>query len=124
MENSLEDAIELLQSFCEKMQLNVQNVGLVDGTSAEALARICSRLQGVINDWIGTISDPSQSEEGKLALVWGVVSCYSHMPVVQANPSFLLDLVDSLDQFLTVKSGIPSLLDCIIVSCWNLQFLF
>ncbi|XP_061369187.1 uncharacterized protein LOC133312060 isoform X1 [Gastrolobium bilobum] len=111
MEISVEEVIHLLQSFCEKMQSDIQNPDFVDGTSAEALARICNHLQRTICYWIGTINDIAHSEvscqidEGKLALLWGVVSCYSHMSIVEANPSLLVDLLDAVDKLLTVKAG-------------------
>ncbi|XP_027334628.1 small subunit processome component 20 homolog isoform X2 [Abrus precatorius] len=111
MEISEEEVVHLLQSFCEKMQLHIRNSDFVDGTGAEALARICSHLQGTINYWVGTINDVAHSDvlcqidEGKLALLWGAVNCYSHMSIVKANPSLLMDLVDAVDHFLTVRAG-------------------
>ena len=119
MEISEEEATHLLQSFCEKMQLDIQNSDFLDGTSAEALARICNHLQGTISYWIGVINDISRSDvscqmdERKLALLWGVVSCYSHMSIVEANPSLLVDLMDAVDQLLAVKAGIYSFLKCL-----------
>lgn len=52
MEISEEEAIHLLQSFCEKIQIDIQKSDLVDGTSAESLARIGNHLQVTIRDWI------------------------------------------------------------------------
>ncbi|KAJ1406609.1 Down-regulated-in-metastasis protein [Sesbania bispinosa] len=107
MEISEEEVIHLLQSFCEKMQLDIQNSVFVDEASTEALARICNHLQGTIIATLDEIahSDLScQIDEGKLALLWGVVNCYSHMSIVDANPSLLVDLMDAIDQFLTVKA--------------------
>ncbi|KAL2955225.1 hypothetical protein AAZX31_18G015600 [Glycine max] len=114
MEISEEEVIHLLRSFCEKMQLDKQNSDFVDGTSEEApLTRICSRLQEIICCWKGKINDIAhadvlcQIDEGVLALLWGAVSCYAHMCIVGANPSLMVELVDAVDNFLTVKS------DCI-----------
>ncbi|KAJ1404603.1 Down-regulated-in-metastasis protein [Sesbania bispinosa] len=107
MEISEEEVIHLLQSFCEKMQLDIQNSVFVDEASTDALARICNHLQGNIIATLDEIahSDLScQMDEGKLALLWGVVNCYSHMSIVDANPSLLVDLMDAIDQFLTVKA--------------------
>lgn len=118
MENSEEEVILLLKSFCEKMQLNVQNEDFVDSASAEALARISSHLQGIINKAISDFThyDAScQIDEGKLALLWGAVNCYSHMSVVKANPSLLVHLVDAVDQLVKVKLGTISTL-------YSLQF--
>ncbi|RDY00034.1 Small subunit processome component 20-like protein, partial [Mucuna pruriens] len=112
VENSEEEVIHLLQSFCEKMQLDIRNSDFVNGTSEEApLARICSRLQETICCWKGKINDIShadvlcQIDEGMLALLWGSVSCYSHMSIVDANPTLMVELVDAVDHLLTVKAG-------------------
>ncbi|XP_020226475.1 small subunit processome component 20 homolog isoform X2 [Cajanus cajan] len=112
MEISEEAVIHLLQSFCEKMQLDKCKSDFVNGTSKEApLARICSRLQGTICCWKGKINDIAhddilcQIDEGMLALLWGAVSCYSHMSIVDANPSLMVELVDSVDHLMTVKAG-------------------
>jgi hypothetical protein len=45
-----------------------------------------------------------------VALLWGVVNCYSHMSIVDAVPSLLVNLMDAVDQLLTVKAGIPPFL--------------
>ncbi|XP_028759690.1 small subunit processome component 20 homolog isoform X2 [Neltuma alba] len=111
MENSEEEVIYLLQSFGEKMQLNLRNGDFVDSASAKALARISSHLQGIINKAVNDIAHCDMScqiDEGKLALLWGAVNCYSHMSVVKANPSLLVDLVDAVDQLVKVKSDAVS----------------
>lgn len=111
--NSEEEVIYLLQSFCEKMQLNAQTKEFLDNKSAEALARISSRLQVIIDEAISDIAhcDVScQIDERKLALLWGAVNCYSHMSVVKVNPSSLMDLVDAVDQLVKVKPGTISII--------------
>lgn len=112
MEIAEEEVIHLLQSFCEKKQLDIQNSDFVDGTIEKApLARICSRLQETICFWKGKINDIAhadvlcQIDEGMLALLWGAVSCYSYMSIVDANPSLMMELVDAVDHLLTVKAG-------------------
>lgn len=117
MEISEEKVIHLLQSFCEKMQLDTCNSHFVDETSEEApLARICSRLQEIISCWMGKINDIvhgdvlCEIDEGMLAHLWGAVSCYSHMSIVGGKPSLMVELMDALDHFLTAKDGIPSFL--------------
>ncbi|KAK7339959.1 hypothetical protein VNO77_20649 [Canavalia gladiata] len=93
------------------MQLNMQNSDFVDGIGAEILAKICSHLPGTICNWIGTINDIAHSDalcqidDGKLALLWGAVNCYSQMSIVEANSSLLVDLVDAMDHLLTTKAG-------------------
>lgn len=120
MEISEEEVIHLLQSFCEKMQLDILNSDLVNGTSEEApLARVCSRLQKIISYWKEKINDIARADvlceinEGMLAHLWGAVSCYSHMCIVGGNPSLMVELMDALDHLLTAKAGIPSFLYCL-----------
>lgn len=118
MEISEEEVIQLLQSFSEKVQLDIRKSDFVDRESAEALTRICHRLQGTIRSWIEKVNDIAHSDvsfeadERKVALLWGVVNCYSHMSIVDADPSLLVHLVDAVDQLLTVKAGIPPFLIC------------
>lgn len=117
MEISEEEAIHLLQSFCEKMRSDMRNSDFVDGASAKELARIHSHLQGIISHWTRKINDIAHSDvscqidEDKLALLWGVVNCYSYMSIVEANPSLLVDLMDAIHQLLTVKTGTQSFLN-------------
>jgi U3 small nucleolar RNA-associated protein 20 len=96
------------------MQLDIRDLDFVDGESAGALARICNHLQGTICSSIEEIindiahSDVScKIDERKMALLWRVVNCYSHMSIVDADPSLLVNLMDAVDQLLTVKAGIP-----------------
>ncbi|WVZ05123.1 hypothetical protein V8G54_018469 [Vigna mungo] len=112
MEISEEEVIHLLQSFGEKMQLDILNSDLVDRTSEEApLARVCSRLQKIISYWKEKINDIARADvlceidEGMLAHLWGAVSCYSHMCIVGGNPSLMVELMDALDHLLTAKAG-------------------
>jgi U3 small nucleolar RNA-associated protein 20 len=114
LEISEEKVIQLLQSFGEKMQLDIRDLDFVDGESAGALARICNHLQGTICSSIEkVINDIAHSDvsckidERKMALLWRVVNCYSHMSIVDADPSLLVNLMDAVDQLLTVKAGIP-----------------
>ncbi|XP_058732408.1 U3 small nucleolar RNA-associated protein 20-like isoform X2 [Vicia villosa] len=110
MEVSEEEVIHLLQSFCEKIQLDIRDSDFVDGESAEALVRICNHLQGTIRSWIEKINDIALSDvsceidERKVALLWGVVNCYSHMSIVDAVPSLLVHLMDAIDQLLAVNA--------------------
>ncbi|KAK2393598.1 ARM repeat superfamily protein [Trifolium repens] len=112
LEISEEKVIQLLKSFGEKMQLDIRDLDFVDGESAGALARICNHLQGTICSSIEEIindiahSDVScKIDERKMALLWRVVNCYSHMSIVDADPSLLVNLMDAVDQLLTVKAG-------------------
>ncbi|MED6178373.1 hypothetical protein PIB30_107019, partial [Stylosanthes scabra] len=112
MERSEEEAVYLLQYFCEKMQLSTKKLDFLDGTGVEALASLSKRLQRAISNWIVKINDISHtsvSEDNKIdekgmPLLLGIVNCYSHMSIVEANPSLLLNLMDAIDQLLTVKA--------------------
>ncbi|KAE9587003.1 hypothetical protein Lalb_Chr23g0269101 [Lupinus albus] len=96
MVNTEEEAIHLLQSFFEKIQLDIQNSDCVDGIYNH-LKRIILRIE---NDIV--CSDMScQIEEGKLAVLWGAVSCYSHMSIAESDSSLLVDLIRTVDKFLT-----------------------
>ncbi|KAI4344958.1 hypothetical protein L6164_012131 [Bauhinia variegata] len=110
MKNSEGEIIYLLLSSCEEMQLNEQSSESLDGTSREALASIHSHLQETISKWTETITKiahcemSSEFDEGELALLWGVITCYSRMLITQTKSSMLVDLADALDQLLTIKS--------------------
>lgn len=94
------------------MQVQVQSPSFLDGASGEQVSRICSHLQGAIGDWIEIIyeilhgdSSVIQLQESKLALVWGIISCYPYLKDIQANSTLLLDFVDALDQLLVIDAG-------------------
>ncbi|CAL0327253.1 unnamed protein product [Lupinus luteus] len=99
LEITEEEAIHLLQLFFEK----IQNSDCVDGTSAEPLASIHNRLKGTILQIKNDIerSDVScQIDEGKLAVLWGAVSCYSYRSIVESDSSLLVDLMHTVDKHL------------------------
>ncbi|XP_045811204.1 small subunit processome component 20 homolog isoform X1 [Trifolium pratense] len=109
LEISEEKVIQLLQSFCEKIQLDIRDSDFVDGDSREALARICNHFKGTIRSWIEKINDIARSDvsceiDERMSLLWGVVNCYSHMTIVDTVPSLLVNLMDAVDQLLTVKA--------------------
>ncbi|KAI8538103.1 hypothetical protein RHMOL_Rhmol09G0076200 [Rhododendron molle] len=108
IETSEEEVILLLLIFSERIEVHVQSSDLLDGTSSQQVSRICTYLQNAIGYWIGVINqivhgDPSsiQRPETKLALLWGIISCYPFMS--QANSSLLLDFVEALDQLLAIE---------------------
>ncbi|KAI8539167.1 hypothetical protein RHMOL_Rhmol09G0160300 [Rhododendron molle] len=112
IETSKEEVIPLLLIFCERMQVQVQSPSFLDGASGEQVSRICSHLQDAIAYWIEIIyeivqgdSSVIQLQESELALVWGIISCYPYLKVIQADSSLLLDFVDALDQLLVIDAG-------------------
>ncbi|XP_059666315.1 uncharacterized protein LOC132312087 [Cornus florida] len=111
IEKSEEEVIYLILIFCEGLQIKLQSSGFLDGTSKEAVSRICRFLHESINYWIGLINDivhgdqsSIQLQETKLAMLWGVISCYPYVVDVQENPYLLLNLVDAIDRLLMTES--------------------
>ncbi|PSS35668.1 Small subunit processome component like [Actinidia chinensis var. chinensis] len=107
---SEEEVILLLLIFCERLQVQAQSSCFLEGTSKEEVSRIRSYLQDAISDWIGIInqivhgdSSTIQLQETKLALLWGIISCYPYVTDIQTNSSLLLDFVDAIDQLLVIE---------------------
>ncbi|THG05804.1 hypothetical protein TEA_026415 [Camellia sinensis var. sinensis] len=112
IETSEEEVVPLLLTFCERLEVQIQSSSFIDGTSKEEVSRICSYLPDAIGYWIGIInqivhgdSSVIQLQETKLALLWGIISCYPYMKDIQADPSLLLDFVDTLSRLLAIESG-------------------
>lgn len=100
----------MLVNFCERIQ--AQRSSLLDGVSIEGLSKIRNFFKEAIQRWIQMINDAVQGDplyielqETKLALLWGIVSCYPYLVDVQSNQSLLMDLVDALDRLLVIDSG-------------------
>ncbi|KAM7486094.1 hypothetical protein LguiA_002103 [Lonicera macranthoides] len=111
IETSEEEVIHLLVTFCERIQ--AQRSSLLDGVSIEDLSKIRNFFKESIQRWIQMINDTVQGDplyielqEAKLALLWGIVSCYPYLVDVQSNQSLLMDLVDALDRLLVIDSGL------------------
>ncbi|KAL7177187.1 hypothetical protein ACSBR2_030511 [Camellia fascicularis] len=111
IETSEEEVVPLLLTFCERLEVQIQSSSFLDGTSKEEVSRICSYLPDAIGYWIGIInqivhgdSSAIQLQETKLALLWGTISCYPYMKDIQADPSLLLDFVDTLSRLLAIES--------------------
>lgn len=111
IETSEEEVVPLLLTFCERLEVQIQSSSFLDGTSKEEVSRICSYLPDAIGYWIGIInqivhgdSSAIQLQETKLALLWGTISCYPYMKDIQADPSLLLDFVDTLSRLLVIES--------------------
>lgn len=91
------EVVYLLLIFCEKQ---VHSSCLLEETSKKELSRICHFLEKTICGQIQEIK-LGQFQEINLTQLWGLISCYSYMVDVQANPSLLMDLVDAIDRLLT-----------------------
>ncbi|XP_057497405.1 uncharacterized protein LOC130782135 [Actinidia eriantha] len=105
-----EEVILFLPIFCERLQVQAQSFCFLEGTSKEEVSRIRSYLQDAISYWIRIInqtvhgdSSTIQLQETKLALLWGIISCYPYMTDIQTNSSLLLDFVGAIDQLLVIE---------------------
>ncbi|KAG8377667.1 hypothetical protein BUALT_Bualt08G0056700 [Buddleja alternifolia] len=112
IEISDEEVVHLMINFCEKLEEDGSS--FVDGKSTEQSSRIHVFFQDTINFWIGNITEsvkrnlfPFLFQQNKLAVLWGVVRCYSHFSSAKTNPSRLMDLINAMDELLMVESGFP-----------------
>lgn len=75
------------------------------------ISGVCNLCNERITCWIQKMNDAHKGlscvEFGAtdLAQMWGIISCYSYMADFQANPSLLMDFVESLDRLLMIESG-------------------
>ena len=107
-----EEVILFQLIFFERLQVQAQSSCFLEGTSKEEVSRIRSYLQDAISYWIGIInqivhgdSSTIQLQETKMALLWGIISCYPYMTDIQADSSLLLDFVNAIDQLLVIDCG-------------------
>ncbi|OMO92169.1 Down-regulated-in-metastasis protein [Corchorus capsularis] len=110
VEYSQEEVLCLLLSFIERLQMHPQSSEFVDGISEGRLSKIRDYMQGVISNLIRLVNDivigttlPTQIDEAKLAIWWGVVSCYPYMFDAKANESMLMELLDALQRLLMIE---------------------
>lgn len=128
IDTAQEEVVYLICSFCERLQNDSLVSRFLDGASADGLSRIRCFLQGAICSWIGVINDitrgnPSSTtiDEGRLALLWGIIRCYPHMMDLRESSSLLMDLVDALNCLLMIGSGefcIQVQFGNLSTSCW------
>ncbi|OMO49638.1 Down-regulated-in-metastasis protein [Corchorus capsularis] len=109
VESSQEEVLCLLLSFIERLQMHPSSE-FVDGMSQGRLSKIRDYMQGVISNLIRLVNDivfgntlPTQIDEAKLAIWWGVVSCYPYMFDAKANKSMLMELLDALQRLLMIE---------------------
>ncbi|OMO88554.1 Down-regulated-in-metastasis protein [Corchorus olitorius] len=110
VESSQEEVLCLLLSFIERLQMHPQSSEFVDGMCEGRLSKIRDYMQGVISNLIRLVNDivigntlPTQIDEAKLAIWWGVVSCYPYMFDAKANESMLMELLDALQRLLMIE---------------------
>lgn len=108
METSIDEAIYLLSSFCEKMEAEMHGFTLYGGMSEVIISGISSSMSKLIKHWIGLLSNSQPKnlkestpiEKTSLALLWGVIRCYPYVFHDQENLALLMTLVDALDKLL------------------------
>ena len=103
--------MDLMLTFCEAMRVKTGRHNVLEGIGEEVASKICCFFRGAVDDWIGLLDNmrnggPSHGrvEEGKLASLWGIVSCIPHLLSTEGNAS-LMNLVDALDQLLITEAG-------------------
>ncbi|CAA2935324.1 small subunit processome component 20 homolog [Olea europaea subsp. europaea] len=105
VEGPEDDVINLLLSFCEKME--GQSSAFYDVNSSENLSRLRVFLRECISYWIGVISNAikgsNEIQENRLPVLWGVIGCYPHVAGAQENPSLLMNLIKAMDEFLMTE---------------------
>ncbi|KAH6786084.1 hypothetical protein C2S51_038539 [Perilla frutescens var. frutescens] len=107
IEISDEEVVYLMMKFCENLE--AKSSSFWDGESNEKFSRIFVFLEGTFQYWIREISNSVEGnlfpvQRNKLAVLWAVIGCYSHLPDDQANPSLLLEVINAIDKLLMVES--------------------
>ncbi|KAB1206516.1 hypothetical protein CJ030_MR7G000028 [Morella rubra] len=112
LETSQEEVLYLLHSFFGIIESEAQGPNFSNATLGDSFPKMQRFLQDAIRYWIGAINDLMHGDplstiiqETKLALLWGIISCYPHF--VKAMSSDILDLINALDQLLMIEA------DCI-----------
>ncbi|KAL1538273.1 small subunit processome component 20 [Salvia divinorum] len=98
-----EEVMYLMMKFCEKLE--VSSSSFWDGTFSRTLVF----FEETLHYWIGEISNSVEgslfpARQNKLAVLWAVIGCYSHLADVQENSSVLVELINAIDKLLTMES--------------------
>ncbi|XP_073295585.1 uncharacterized protein [Primulina huaijiensis] len=103
-----EEAVYLMVIFCEK--IGGESYNLFRRNSMENLSRIHVFFYETLKYWIGNINEAVKGnsisipvQQSRLAVLWGVIGCYSYFADAQASLSILMDLIDSLDEVLMAE---------------------
>ena len=98
----------LMMKFCDKLEVNSSSFW--EGKSKEKFSRTSVFFEETLRYWIGQISNSVEgklcpAQQDKLAVLWAVIGCYSHLADVQENPSVLMELINAIDRLLIVESS-------------------
>ncbi|KAL7121582.1 hypothetical protein ACP275_02G190700 [Erythranthe tilingii] len=110
VENSHEEVLYIMINFSEKLEGMDSN--LLDVKSMEKPKKIHVVWEETLKYWIAKINEaikgnlfPISFPKNSLAILWGVIQCYSRFAFAQANPSLLMDLIDAIDELLMMESS-------------------
>ncbi|XP_042033869.1 small subunit processome component 20 homolog [Salvia splendens] len=103
----VEEVMYLMMKFCDKLEVNSSSFW--EGKSKEKFSRTFVFFEETLRYWIGEVSNSVEgklcpAQPDKLAVLWAVIGCYSHLADVQENPSVLMDLINAIDSLLIVES--------------------
>ncbi|KAL3622254.1 hypothetical protein CASFOL_033665 [Castilleja foliolosa] len=106
---SKEEVIYLMVKLCEKVE--EASSRFFDGKSKKDVSMIHNFFKETLHSWIGKISEAAKGnvytipfQQNELAVLWGVIRCYSHFSDAEASQSLLMDLINAIDELLIVGS--------------------
>ncbi|KAL3626591.1 hypothetical protein CASFOL_030140 [Castilleja foliolosa] len=109
MQISKEEVLYLMIKLCEKLEGESSSSRFFDKKSKENVSMIHNFFKETLHSWIGKISEAAkenvytiQFQQNELAVLWGVIRCYSHFPDAEASQSLLMDLINAIDELLIV----------------------
>lgn len=97
-----------MMKFCEKLEATGSSFW--DGKSKEEFSRIFVFFEETLYHWIEVISNFVEGnlhpvQQNKLAVLWAVIGCYSHLADGQESPSLLMEFINATDKLLMVESS-------------------
>ncbi|KAL0288362.1 UNVERIFIED_CONTAM: Small subunit processome component 20 [Sesamum calycinum] len=108
IEVSAERVLNLMMNFCEKLGGEIPS--FLDGKSREKLSRIHIFFEETLRYWFGQINEaiegnlsPILFQQNKLAVLWGIIRCFSHFTDAKAHSSLLMDLIITMDKLMMVN---------------------
>ncbi|XP_057768678.1 uncharacterized protein LOC130988750 [Salvia miltiorrhiza] len=101
-----EEVLYLMMKFCEKLEATGSSFW--DGKSKE-FSRIFVFFEETLHHWIKEINifvkgNLHPVQKNKLAVLWAVIGCYSHLADGQESSSLLMEFINSTDKLLMVES--------------------
>ncbi|KAL6577838.1 hypothetical protein OROMI_010166 [Orobanche minor] len=102
-----EEVLYLMMRFFEKLEGSGSSFW--DGKSKEEFSRIFVYFEETLHHWIKEINifvkmNLHPVKQNKLAVLWAVVGCYSHLADGKESTSLLMEFIDATDKLLMVES--------------------